>query len=171
MMFPEEDRFRFYFSMCASVDELRVIIERESTLSDCTVTRHAVARCCILFRESDQFEVPISFAKIDSLLGIDVKTVWNHRRQFKRFVLDHGVTGRPRILSDAQTRGVVDFALAEFRALRPSFCNRLLWFVRSEFHIDLIPDSCRVILRRDPRLKAIVGHGRDRASRSARYSL
>jgi hypothetical protein len=86
--------------MCAPVDELRVIIEREGTLSDCTRTRDAVARCCIFFRESGQFEVPISFAKIGSLLGIDVKTVWDHWRQFKKFGLDDGVTGRPRLLSE-----------------------------------------------------------------------
>jgi hypothetical protein len=34
-----------------------------------------------------------------------------------------------------------DFALAEFHALRPASCNRLLWFVHSEFHIDIIPDG------------------------------
>jgi hypothetical protein len=83
-MFSEEDGFRFHFSMWVSVDELRVIIEREGILSDCTGTGHAVTRCCILFRESGQFEVPISFAKIDSLLGIDAKTAWNHWRQFKK---------------------------------------------------------------------------------------
>jgi hypothetical protein len=53
---------------------------------------------------------------------------------------------------------VVDFALAEFHALRQPSCNRPIWFVRSEFHMDLIPESFRVMLRRDPRLKAIVGH-------------
>jgi hypothetical protein len=53
---------------------------------------------------------------------------------------------------------VVDYALVEFHALRPASCNRLLWFIRSEFHIDLIPDSFRVMLRRDLRLKAIGGH-------------
>jgi hypothetical protein len=61
-------------------------------------------------------------------------------------------------LSEAQIAAVVDFALAEFHTLRPASCNQLLWFVRSEFHIDLIPDSFRAMLRRDPRLKAIVGH-------------
>jgi hypothetical protein len=74
-MFSEEDRFRFHFSMVTSVDELRVIIEREGTLSDYTGTRDSVARCYILFRESGQFEVPISFTKSGSLLGIDAKTV------------------------------------------------------------------------------------------------
>jgi hypothetical protein len=101
MMFSEENRFRFHFSMCASVDELRVIIEREGTLRYCTRTRGAVARYCILFRESGQFEVPISFAKIGFLLGIDAKTVWDRWKQFKKFGLDHGVTGRPRLLSEA----------------------------------------------------------------------
>jgi hypothetical protein len=156
-MFFEGDGFRFHFSMCASVDELRVIIGREGILSECTGTCNAIARCCILFRESGQFEVPISFAKIGSRLGIDAKTVWNHWRQFKKFGFDHDVTGRPRLLPEAQMDAVVDFALAEFHALRPASCNRLLWSVRFEFHIDLIPDSFQVMLRRDPRLKAIGG--------------
>jgi hypothetical protein len=101
MMFSEEDRFRFHFSMCASVDELQVIIERQDTLSDCRGIRDVVARCCILFRESGQFEVPISFAKIGSPLGMDAETVWDHWRPFKKFGLDHGVTGRPRLSSEA----------------------------------------------------------------------
>jgi hypothetical protein len=92
MMFSEEDRFRFYFSTCASVDELRVIIEREGTLRDCTGTRDAVARCRILSRESGQFEAPISFAKTGSLLEIDAKKVWDHWRQFRKVGLDHDVT-------------------------------------------------------------------------------
>jgi hypothetical protein len=77
-MFSEEDRFRFHCSMCASVEELRVIMEREGTLSDCTGTRGAVARGSILFRELGQFEVPISFAKMGSLLEIDAKMVEDH---------------------------------------------------------------------------------------------
>jgi hypothetical protein len=156
MVFSEEDGFRFQFWMCASVEELRAIIEREGTLSDRTETRDAVARCPILFRKSGKFEVPMSLAKTGSLLGIDTKTVWDHWRQFKNFGLDHGVTGRPKLVSEAQAGAVVDLALAEFHALRPASCNRLLWFVRSEFHIDLILDRFQVMLRRDPRLKAIV---------------
>jgi hypothetical protein len=79
-----------------------------------------------------------------------------HWRQFKKFGLEHGVIGRPRLSSEAQMGAVVNFALAEFHAVCPASCNRLLWFARSDFHIDLIPDSFRVMLRRDPRLKAIV---------------
>jgi hypothetical protein len=82
MMFSEEEHFRFHCSMYSSVDELRVTIEREVTLSDCTGTRGAFTRCCILFRESGQFKVPISFAKIGSLWGIDAKTEWDNWRQF-----------------------------------------------------------------------------------------
>jgi hypothetical protein len=119
--------------MCASFDELRVIIEREGTLSDCVGTRDAVARYCILFRESGQFEVSISFAKIGSLLGIDAKTVSYHWRQFKKFGFDQGVTGRPRLLSEAQMGAVVEFALAKFHALRPASCNRLLWLSAPTF--------------------------------------
>jgi hypothetical protein len=107
MMFYGEDRFRFHFSMCASVDELQVIIEREGTLSDCTGTRDAVARCCILFRESVQLKIPISLAKIGSLLGIGAKTAWDHWRKFKKFGLNHEVTGRPTLLSEAQMGAVV----------------------------------------------------------------
>jgi hypothetical protein len=115
MMFSEEDRFRFHSSMCASVDELRVIMEREGTLSDCTGTRDAVTRCYILFRESGQFEVQISFAKIGSLLGIDAKMIWDHWRQFKTFGLDHGMTGRPRLLSEAQMGAAVSSTNSAYR--------------------------------------------------------
>jgi hypothetical protein len=144
--------------MCPSVDDLQVIIEKEGTLIDCIGTRDTFVRCCILFRESGQFEVPISFAKIGSLLRIDAKTARNHWKQFKKVAIDYGATGRPRLLSEAQMGAVVDFALAEFHALCPTSCNRFLWFLRSEFHIDLIPDSFRVMPRRNPTLKAIVGH-------------
>jgi hypothetical protein len=51
------------------------------------------------------------------LLGIGAKTVWDHWRQFKKFGLDYGVTGRPRLLSEAHMDVAVDFALAEFHAL------------------------------------------------------
>jgi hypothetical protein len=74
----EENRFAFQFSMSASVDELRAIVELEGILNDCTGTRDAVARCCVAFRESGRFEGPISFCKIGSLLGVDAKTAWCH---------------------------------------------------------------------------------------------
>jgi hypothetical protein len=143
--------------MSASLDELRAIVELEGILNDCTGTRDAVARCCIAFRETGRFEEPISFWKIGSLLGIDAKTAWIHWNKFKKFGLEDGHSGRPTLLSDAQMHAVVAFALAEFHAQRPPSCHRLLWFVRSEFHLDILPDTLRTMLRRDPRLKAIIG--------------
>jgi hypothetical protein len=74
----EENRFPFEFSMSASIDELRAILELEGILNDCTGTRDAVVRCCVDFRESGRFEGPISFCKIGSLLGVDPKTAWCH---------------------------------------------------------------------------------------------
>jgi hypothetical protein len=153
----EENCFPFQFSISASIDELRPIVELEGILNDCTGTRDAVARCCVAFREADRFEAPISFCKIGPLLGIDAKTAWGYWNKFKQFGLSDGESGRPRLLCAAQMDAVVDFALAEFHAQHPPSCNRLLWFVRSEFHADLLPDSLRRMLRRDPRLKAVIG--------------
>jgi hypothetical protein len=74
----EENRFAFQFSMSASVDELRAIVELEGILKDCTGTRDAVARCCVAFRDSGRFEGTISFCKLGSLVGVDAKTAWCH---------------------------------------------------------------------------------------------
>jgi hypothetical protein len=41
--------------------------------------------------------------------------------------------------------------------MQPASCNRLVWFVPSEFHIDILPETLRKMLLRDPRLRPIVG--------------
>jgi hypothetical protein len=60
--------------MYASIDELRGILQTEGILADYIGTRDSIARCHIIFRQSSQFAEPISFGKIGSILGFDVKT-------------------------------------------------------------------------------------------------
>jgi hypothetical protein len=98
--------------MCATVEELRQILEAENLLDNCTGIREAVARCCIVFRETSCFQKPISFSKIGSLLAVDAKSVWNQWHQFQKFGLKDGDGGRPTILSPEQASVVVDGALA-----------------------------------------------------------
>jgi hypothetical protein len=143
--------------MSATVEELRQILETENLLDNCTGTREAVARYCIAFRESSRFQEPVSFSKIGPLLEVDAKTVWSQRNRFQEFDLEDGDGGRPTMLSPEQTSAVVDYAIAHFHSMQPASCNQLVSFVRSEFHIDILPETLRKILLRDPRLRPTVG--------------
>jgi hypothetical protein len=84
-----------------------------------------------------RFQEPISFSKIGSFLGVDAKTVWNQWPRFQKFGLEDDDGGRPTILSPEQTSAVVDYAIAQFYSMQPASCNRLFWFVPSEFPIDI----------------------------------
>jgi hypothetical protein len=70
----------------------------------------------------------------------------------KKSGLEDGDAGRPTILPPEQTSAVADYAIAQFHSMQPASCNRLVWFVRSEFHIDILPETLQTILLRDPRL-------------------
>jgi hypothetical protein len=143
--------------MCATVEGLHQILEAENLLDNCIGTREAVARCCIAFRESSRFQEPIPFSKIGSLLDFDAKTVWNQWHRFQKFGFEDGDGGRPTILSPEQTSAVVDYAIAQFQSMQPASCNWLVWFVRSEFSIDIHPETLRKMLIRDPRFRPIRG--------------
>jgi hypothetical protein len=90
-------------------------------------------------------------------LGVEAKTVWNQWHRFQKFGLEDGDGGRATILSPEQTSAVVDHAIAQFYSMQAVSCNRPVWFVRSEFHIDRFPETLRKMLLRDPRLRQIVG--------------
>jgi hypothetical protein len=112
--------------MCATVEEVRQILEAENFLDNYTGTREAVARCCIAFRESSRFQESISFSKIGPLLGVDAKTVWNQWHVFQEFGLEDGDGGRPTILSPEQPNAVINYAIAQFRSMQPASCNGLV---------------------------------------------
>jgi hypothetical protein len=47
--------------------------------------------------------------------------------------------------------------ISRFNAMQPASYSRLAWFMRSEFHIDVFPDTLRKIIFRDQRLKPVIG--------------
>jgi hypothetical protein len=72
--------------------------------------------------------------------------VWNQWHRFQKLGLEDGDGGRTTILSPEQASAVVDDAIAQFHSMRPASCNWLVWFVRSEFHIDILPETLRQML-------------------------
>jgi transposase len=133
------------------------ILNDEKILEGCTDTREIVARMCLAFRESGRFPKPISSKKIAKLLGVDPKTVCIHCKHFQKHGLSDIPTGHPAILNDAQLDHVVPVALEEFYSMRPVSCARLLWFIRSQYAIDISPDTLRHVLERGQRIKPCSG--------------
>jgi hypothetical protein len=99
----------------------------------------------------------MSFSKIGSRLNIDATSVWNHWKQFEKFGPADGQGGRPTILSDDQGRAIDDYSSAELHVMRLALCNCLIWFPRSEFHLEILPDSLAKMLRCNPDLRPILG--------------
>jgi hypothetical protein len=101
-LISELGRFPFHSLMCATVEELRQILEADNLLDNCTGTHEAVTRWVVAFRESNRFQEPLSFSKIGSVLGVDAKTVSNQWPRFQKFGLEDGDGGRPTIPSPEQ---------------------------------------------------------------------
>jgi hypothetical protein len=85
-----------------------------------------------------------------------LEAVWHYWKHYQKFGLEDGNVGRPRIFCQEQMRAVVDYVIAEFRALQPASCNRVVDYARTEFHLDILPGTLGTILLRDERLKPVV---------------
>jgi hypothetical protein len=143
--------------MSVSLEELQAIVESENIRHECGTTRETVCRCCLAFRESGRFDEPISYSKIDPLLNIDSKTLWHHWKHYQKFGLEDGDVDRLRIFSEEQMHAVLDGVIAKFHAMQPASCNHLVCYSRTEFRLDILPDTLQKIFLRDERLKYVIG--------------
>jgi hypothetical protein len=131
------------------------MIGAKGFLSNYLGTGNVVAQCCAVFPESGQFGERVSFSKTGRLWEL-TRGRYGPWETIQKFGLEHGACGTPKHLSATQMCAVIDFPLTEFHALPPDPYNRFFCFVRSEFHVDVGPDSLRTVLQSDPRPKAFV---------------
>jgi hypothetical protein len=116
-----------------------------------------VARLCVAFRESERFGRPTPYKKIEDILGIDAKTVWIHWRYFQRHGLSDVDNGRSSILRDEQLEQIVNFAMEQFFAIQPVTWAWLLYFIHSEYALDVGADTLPRALERDQRIRTCPG--------------
>jgi hypothetical protein len=140
-----------------SFEDLQAILSADPDFTALRTSREQSIFCCQLFRESGNFEPPISFTVIGSLLSLNSKTVWGHWKHFEKYGMCDGPSGRPSVLTPAQMEILIQEITQGYHSQLPLSLSEITHFIKTYFEIDIIPDTLRHILRREEKIKAVEG--------------
>ena len=106
---------------------------------------------------------------IGRLFGVTRGTIFEHRKRMQKRRRE--LLGRPGLLNEEELKILILFIKTSFDEKRPADYADLVNFAFKNFNVAISTDSMAHIIRRTPKLKAIVGHPMEAARNDVDVSI